>query len=298
MSLETVFIKELNGYSKILKELAENLKYDPLEQSCFQCYRQEEYREIYLYLKNFELNELILKGQFVQAPKKAFFHILNYIKVIIDEIDSKVHKIDAFDFIYLYEKVLLPMLFDREITSALNDLKFVENQGRPSWMTIDRFKIELEYWKTEIKKVENEKHSYRSTNSNLIKNYYYLLKDLLQEARENIYVYYPEERLQHQSDIFEIDDVLKLYDSALKLECFEKEDLAFEDFYFIVNLRKPKSSFKKELKQKTKFAGELPLLFEKCDTETKMKVIHWLSLKLNTAESTLKSYCHKQNESI
>ncbi|MEC4113321.1 hypothetical protein VSO92_04275 [Myroides pelagicus] len=298
MSLETTFIKELSEYTKILKELTEHLKYDSLEQDIYQCDTQEKYRNIYLSLTSFDLSELLLKGQLLNAPKQTFLQVLKYIEIIIERIGVLAYKIDAFDFIYLYDKILLPKLFDGKITTAIKDLEDVENQGILPWVSTQVFERELEYWKSEIQRVRNEKYSYNLKNFNLTKNYYYPLRDLLREVSNGIYLCYPEERLQSQSDLFEVKDVLKLYESSLELKCFTEAELAFEDFYAIVNLRKSKIAFKGSLKQKTKFASKLPTLFEKCDISTKKEVIKNLSLELNTAESTLNSYCHKQKTSI
>ncbi|MCO7723998.1 hypothetical protein NJB85_12495 [Myroides odoratimimus] len=298
MSLETTFVRDLSEYSKVLEELEACLKYDSLNLDIYQCDKQEKYRDIYLFLTSFELNQLLLKAQLINAPKQTFFGVLNFIAFIIDEIEAKTHRIDAFDFVYLYDKILLSRKFDGKIATAIRDLKDVESQGVNPWVSARAFERELEYWRSEIEKVHNDKYSYNLQNSNLIKNYYYLLRDFLQEVSRNIYLYYPEERLQKESDIFEIKDVLVLYESALELKCFTESAFVFEDFYAIVNLRKPKSTFKGSLKQKTKFASKLPALFENCDISTKKKVIQNLSLELNTAESTLNSYCHKQKESI
>lgn len=300
MSLDNPLLKHLNEYLKILKELSNLLDTDSLQQNTYQCIRQESYAKAFSYLKKLDIDALLITGQAESLSKKVFLNILKQIEVINKLIEDKDELITHFDFIHLYDKVLLPKMFENKILIARQDLKEIQEKEKPIWVSQCEFDEDKKYWEKELYRVLAERDTYIQDNVHLIQNYYYKIRDYLLTVKEDIYAYYPEDRLRLESDLFEIKDVLKLYNSALELKCFKEGDLAFEDFYLILNLREPKTQFDSAFKQISKFAQ--PPLYEMMkdiEKDVRNKVIEFIVLKFKLKSAlTISKRFYKPAEEI
>ncbi len=300
MSLDNPLLKHINEYLKILKELSNLLDNDSLQQNTYQCIRQESYAKAFSDLTKLDIDALLITGQAESLSKKVFLNILKQIEVINKLIDDKDELITHFDFIHLYDKVLLPKMFENKILIARQDLKEIQEKEKPIWVSQCEFDEDKKYWEKELYRVLAERDTYTQDNVHLIQNYYHKIRDYLLIVKEDIYVYYPEDRLRLESDLFEIKDVLKLYNSALELKCFKEDDLAFEDFYLIFNLREPKARFDSTFKYITKFAQ--PPLYEMMkdiEKDVRDKVIDFIVLKLKLKSAlTISKRFYKPSEEI
>lgn len=300
MSLDNPLLKHLNEYLKILKELSNLLDTDSLQQNTYQCIRQESYAKAFSDLTKLDIDALLITGQAESLSKKVFLNILKQIEVINKLIDDKDELITHFDFIHLYDKVLLPKMFENKILIARQDLKEIQEKEKPIWVSQCEFDEDKKYWEKELYRVLAERDTYIQDNVHLIQNYYYKIRDYLLTVKEDIYAYYPEDRLRLESDLFEIKDVLKLYNSALELKCFKEGDLAFEDFYLILNLREPKTQFDSAFKQISKFAQ--PPLYEMMkdiEKDVRNKVIEFIVLKFKLKSAlTISKRFYKPAEEI
>jgi len=184
MSLDNPLLKHLNVYLKILKELSNLLDTDSLQQNTYQCIRQESYAKVFSDLKNLDIDALLITGQAESLSKKVFLNILKQIEVINKLIEDKEELITHFDFIHLYDKILLPKMFDDKILIARQDLKEAQEKEKPIWVSQYEFDEDKKYWEKELYKVLAERETYTRDNVHLIKNYYYKIRDYLLTVKE------------------------------------------------------------------------------------------------------------------
>ncbi|GAQ13483.1 hypothetical protein MODO_1138 [Myroides odoratimimus] len=292
---DTTSIK-LSKYSKSLDRLLNELETDKFTNDIWQCYKQESYTIVYKDLDSIDFEVLLIELRNNNFSKETLYNIVSIIdklNLLFEEYNTQIQSLDLYK---LYYKVYISHLFDDKIKLAIEDLRHVQEREIPLEAPKNLNEVDIEYFKNELEKIRNEKLLFKKENIHLLTDYYSLFKSHISKAKGWIITYFPEERLNLDDDIFTSMQVNLLYEECILMQCFTTNDLSFEDFYLILNRRKPKVPFTQSFKQVTKFAKELKPYTDKVDKQIKDQWREFVCTELSLNLNTIKSYGHKTKE--
>jgi hypothetical protein len=287
---------KLSLYSKSLDRLLNELETDKFTNDIWQCYKQESYAIVYKELDSIDFEVLLIELRNNNFSKGTLYNIVSIIdklNLLFEEYNAQIQSLDLYK---LYHKVYISHLFDDKIKLAIEDLKHVQEREIPLEAPKNLNEVDIEYFKNELEKIRNEKLLFEKENTHLLTDYYSLFKIHISKAKGWITTYFPEERLNLDDDIFTSMQVNLLYEECILMQCFTTNDLIFEDFYLILNRRKPKVPFTQSFKQVTKFAKELKPYTDKVDKQIKDQWREFVCTELNLNANTIRSYGHKSWE--
>ncbi|MBB1139019.1 MULTISPECIES: hypothetical protein [Myroides] len=284
---------KLSQYSKLLDRLLNELKTDKFVNDIWQCYKQESYTIVYKELDSIDFEVLLIELRNNNFSKGVLYNIVSIIdklNLLFEEYNTQIQSLDLYK---LYHKVYISHFFDDKIKLAIEDLKHVQEREIPLEAPKNLNEVDIEYFKNELEKIRNEKFLFEKENTHLLTDYYSLFKSHISKTKGWITTYFPEERLNLDDDIFTSMQVNLLYEECILMQCFTTNDLSFEDFYLILNRRKPKTPFTQSFKQVTKFAKELKPYTDKVDKQIKDHWREFVCSELNLNVNTIKSYGHR-----
>ncbi|WP_121965712.1 MULTISPECIES: hypothetical protein [Myroides] len=283
---------KLSQYSKTLDKLLDEFKSDEFTYDIWQCYKQESYATVSKELDAIDLEALLIEIRNSNFSKGALNNIallLEQLSLLFDQHNTKMQNLD---FYKLYHRVYIVHLFNDKIALATEDLKHVKERELPLEAPKDLNDADIEYFRKELSDLYTEKEVFEKENTYLLTNYYNSFKTHITKAKDWITTYFPEERLNLDDDLFTSMQVNLLYEECILMQCFSTEDISFEDFYLILNRRKPKAKFTQPFKQVTKFAKELKPYTDKVDKQIKDQWREFVCTELNLNVNTIKSYGH------
>ncbi|MDR2221104.1 MAG: hypothetical protein LBE34_00015 [Flavobacteriaceae bacterium] len=284
---------KLSQYSKALDKLLSEFKSDEFTYDIWQCYKQESYATVSKELDAIDLEALLIEIRNSNFSKGALNNIVSLLEQLILLFDQHSTEMQNLDLYKLYHRVYITHLFNDKIALATEDLKHVKERELPLEAPKNHNDADIEYFRKELSNLYTEKEVFEKENTYLLTNYYNSFKTHITKAKDWITTYFPEERLNLDDDLFTSMQVNLLYEECILMQCFSTEDISFEDFYLILNRRKPKAKFTKSFKQVTKFAKELKPYTDKVDKQIKDQWREFVCTELNLKLSTIKSYGHK-----
>ena len=296
MKKENQFLQEISSLIKIFDKAFLLLSTDKF------LYKEAEMEKLYESKKiSEELDEIKLDVFFMQLANEGFK------EVIFNDLLIKIGKYDDLVFekkIITNNKFLnayferIPQLFkiQQRIKIKEKDICDVKqyNSVMPEFekqKIISEFEKELIHLKQEKEQIYN-KYSWIKTN--------YYLEILIKAYNiiEKIETYFKVSLLKPTNQIFDSDITKKIFDIIVEKNYINsKSQLTFEDFNFILNLKKPKQKCTNALKV-THFAYLYKLLSDAVEKKG-LKKSEWENFvikEFNLTESTLKSRFHKTEE--
>ena len=228
-------------------------------------------------------------------------------EIIFSDLITKISKYDELVFKkkVITHNLFLELYFDN-IPEILKIQKFIkikeidilEVENSQSGMPESEKRIIINEFKIELFELQKEKKIIFDKYSWIKTNYYLEILIKAYNIIEKIETYFKVSLLKPTNQIFDSDITKKIFDIIVEKNYINsKSQLTFEDFNFILNLKKPKQKCTNALKV-THFAYLYKLLSDAVEKKG-LKKSEWENFvikEFNLTESTLKSRFHKTEE--
>jgi hypothetical protein len=293
MMVELPLTKQISDFRILIDDILSNVDNDTLSYDTLQIFQQENYHLLFEKLKNFDLEKLLIDAKNSNLNRNVFHGILtsigNYSK-LYKKLSSKFF---AFDYGRLYELYLFEK-YGKKIAILENDIKEVEDPENQLPQK-EKTKLITEF-KKELLCVIQQKNNLRKDFGWFFNNYYEGFNIMNQNAEKLIQSYFPEHSLEAESDYFPRNFINDLYNICEQNMIFDSDNITFENFYLILNQRKPKISCTNFIKKKTVFAFPIKHLSLKINDKLKRELwIDQICSKFGLNAKSINSHGNNKN---
>ncbi len=244
MNINPILSKQIKDLSESFNEINIVMRDDFLTLDIFQDKKQIFYHDSFTKLKEFPFEELLIELKQEDINEGVLNCLKSRLNENVDNYTKQKLKYQAFEYTDLYCNVYKDS-FDKQISIYKRDIEEIEDVK--NLMPDDLKKIEIRYFQKQITDKEAESLEHLRSLQWYFVNYYHKIAELSLNYLTLIQYYYPDNYLEKKEDIFKRNYLNELYEICIVNDVFKEEDISFQNFYLILNQRKPLVSCKQKI---------------------------------------------------